>query len=347
MLEVGTIWRDRCLIYDAKRSKILKGYEGEVHSYLSSIGNRDKYNVWYDTHEKKSFSLHQPRETFFGKDHNVNSYQDEFLTKAPNGKKYAEQTLAYWAGPFLKQAKNTIVNEHCIYSNPDGYFEDYRGKDLLVICGGPSVNDVSWENLEYDYVWSCNEFYLNEKIIDNNIKVDLTTMTPHFDLLGNTKLEEYVKRNNTKVSFEVERGRIPKEVKKVKYFANEYPKNSMFFHTWYRSAPGIGPRLVVYAMMTGAKNIYVVGLDGRHETETDNNLMHAFNGHKKVPNWFRTYGPRFQIRQFVVFWDYVQYLKEKNDVNVYNLGENCDYNVSSAITKSISPLPKHIEEKIS
>ena len=55
--------------------------------------------------------------------------------------------------------------------------EVYKGKKIMIVAGGPSTNDVAWENLDYDYLWTCNYFYQNEKLKDR--KVDLA-------LLGNT-----------------------------------------------------------------------------------------------------------------------------------------------------------------
>ena len=45
----------------------------------------------------------------------------------------------------------------------------YSIKDskILIVGAGPSTNEVKWYNLEYDYIFSCNHFFLNEKIFQD------------------------------------------------------------------------------------------------------------------------------------------------------------------------------------
>ena len=50
-------------------------------------------------------------------------------------------------------------------------FSKYIDKNILIIGGGTSTLDVKWENLDYDYIWSCNDFYISERL--ENKKIDL------------------------------------------------------------------------------------------------------------------------------------------------------------------------------
>ena len=49
--------------------------------------------------------------------------------------------------------------------------EDFGGKTILILGGGTSTLDRKWENLDYDYLWTCNSFYMEERLL--NKKVDL------------------------------------------------------------------------------------------------------------------------------------------------------------------------------
>ena len=48
-------------------------------------------------------------------------------------------------------------------------FDKYTDKSILIIGGGTSTLDVKWENLDYDYVWTCNDFYLEPRVLSQNI----------------------------------------------------------------------------------------------------------------------------------------------------------------------------------
>ena len=54
------------------------------------------------------------------------------------------------------------------------------GKKILVLGGGTSTIDVKWENLDYDYLWTCNDFFLSDRI--NKAKVDLVTLAYNTNL---------------------------------------------------------------------------------------------------------------------------------------------------------------------
>ena len=50
----------------------------------------------------------------------------------------------------------------------------FKDKTILVLGAGNSTLDVKWENLDYDYLWTCNQFFLLDRI--DNVKVDLVTL---------------------------------------------------------------------------------------------------------------------------------------------------------------------------
>ena len=62
--------------------------------------------------------------------------------------------------PFTDNIKKSFG---IVYNHLDE-FEKFKDSKILVVGAGPSTNEVKWYNLEYDYIFSCNHFFLNEKI---------------------------------------------------------------------------------------------------------------------------------------------------------------------------------------
>ena len=75
-------------------------------------------------------------------------------------------------------------------------FKKFEGKTILLIGGGPSTNDIDWTNLnfDYDYAWSCNNFFMNPKM--EKVKMSLVALSPTVDL-EDERLINYVKKHNT------------------------------------------------------------------------------------------------------------------------------------------------------
>ena len=69
----------------------------------------------------------------------------------------------------------------------------YKDKSILILGGGPSTNEVKWENLEYDYIWSCTNFFMNERITSQNI--DLGTLG-NLQNFSDKRLLNYLDNNN-------------------------------------------------------------------------------------------------------------------------------------------------------
>ena len=73
--------------------------------------------------------------------------------------------------------------------------EMYKGKKIMVVAGGPSTNDVAWENLDYDYLWTCNYFYQNEKLKDRKVDLAILGNTVNF---SNNDLKNKLKEDDSK-----------------------------------------------------------------------------------------------------------------------------------------------------
>jgi hypothetical protein len=303
---------------------------------------KEEFNIWFDHKNQTYFSQNQNRGSAYGKDHHFNCKREQFVQGAW-GLKYCDDSIKDWAA--LSKQDRTI-NEEIIFGNHPS-LENLQDKSVLILGGGPSVKTVSWDKLKYDQIWSCNHFYKNNKI--SNRKLDLVTLTSGLEgLLEDPELLGYIKKYNPLVSFEVEQGHRLADIKNYKKVSKfcEFYKNSTYFQTRYRGQPGLGLRMIIYAAMAGFKDIYFVGIDGRSQEEKNGSLLHAFDGNKNIPNWYKKYGDDFQERQFIIFWDYLMDLKKEYGFNLFNLGESEKYNVLGKLFRETFPLPWPIREQI-
>ena len=70
---------------------------------------------------------------------------------------------------------NAKVNhEVMLQDHPE--FEKYKGKTILLVGAGPTASEVNWEkmDLDYDYIWTCNNFHKNEKL--SSLPVDMAML---------------------------------------------------------------------------------------------------------------------------------------------------------------------------
>ena len=334
---LGEVWNNCAVVYSNGHvsDNIGEKVIDDIKKYINIFPYSKKDTIWFDLKEYKYFSGSQFREGPAGKEHNFCSDDIEFLDSK-------------WGNIFVNNIiqdidvfknQEIVRTQECIYSNPH-YLKKYEGKSILIVSGGPSTADVGWENIKTDFVWSCNHFFLDPKF--ENIDVDLVTLANNVDFLENKKLKSYLSNKKTKVAFEIERGDHLVDYENMKKFIFNNPEICSFFHTRYRGNPGVSLRLLCYAIFLAPKNIYFVGIDGfKKETQA-----HAFELNKNNPNWFQRYGSRFQDRQFVAYWDYILKLRDVYKFDLYNLGEDHPYNVSSEISKKHFPLSKEIKERI-
>ena len=316
---------------------------GHVQKMNGDSHAHKNYNIWYDLVEDLCFSGCQFNEfRMFGKDQNFYTTRKRFFEHCK-----AHYLKDFYGNSSVFNGRQVIgdQNSDFLYTNPE-VFEKYKGKSVMIVGGGPSTRDVAWENLEADYIWTCNEFYKNEKFA--NKKVDLVSLAPLVDdrLLGSRLEQCFVDNRDLIAAFPADRSGFSSTP--VLDFAAKYPQQSCLYHTRYGSVLGTMNRLICLAIYAGARKIYFVGMDGRNVCESNGDLLHAFDGNKPVPTWYQRYGDRFQIRQFVVFYDYLLTLQQHFGYNfeIYNLGEGHEHNVSTNFTKQICPLTAEIKKKV-
>ena len=325
-VDLGTVWHDCVLVRNNKGEldhfhsdektdlirKEVNSYKKENPSY-----DKDEGSIWFDLNEEFCFGTAQYKSwpgtsNLPTKDHSFFKDRKNFIRW---GKDYVKQALkdnqVFKNQPIIQDCEFFIGYPDCL--------KKFHNKSIMIVGGGPSANTVNWENVKTDYLWSINKFYLNDKVANKG--VDLATVASHIDILNDIELQEYMKKHKTIVSFELERGNVSGEYKKflqMADFAKLFPNQTTFFHTRYKSQPGVGMRFI----------------------------LHSFEEDKENPNWYNKYGNDFQKRQYIIFWDYLLSLKQRFNYNIYNLGEDNEHNISGAISKLVSPLPDYIKEAV-
>ena len=295
--------------------------------YCTIIRHEPKMHVWYDTVTKKCFG---PEQDFYANpgDFSFFSQKESFSTKPHWG---AEHLQRYLPPIFGEDASNTT--QYVIQDFDE--LKKYEDKTILMIGGGPSAKDVDWKNMdiEYDYVWSCNNFYLNSEM--NEFGVSLAFLGPPVDL-ESKELQAYVNENKTTCVFEagISPFRRPEE---FELFKEACPDRSCYIHQRYFSKLGTVARMVCLGTFLRAKKIYFVGMDG-FPGKDGNKYEHVFEGPKK-DHGGRLFSYDLHRRQYVLLWDYLLNTLEDYGTEYQNLGEGHPANQSSDISKKEFPLP--------
>lgn len=339
-MQLGTVWNNCILIYyDGKLGgfpvHLEKKIVAEWEKYKQKYKYYENYNGWYDLDDKICFGGAQFRNSIAGKDHHFIDDEKDFL-------------VGKWGNVFVEKVikENKVFTTQDIVYDREGIYSTnaslrkFNGKSVLIVGGGPTTNAVRWQNLDYDYIWTCNKFYLNPEI--SECHVDLVVLARDVPLSNNDQFESYLQKHPTLMLFQLERGNNIDAWKEANTFVEKYPERCFFFHTRYHSRIGIGARLLCQAILLGLKDIYFVGIDGM----TKDGPLHSFEPSKDNPRWYKIHGDALQKRQFVVWWDYIFSLKKQYNFNIYNLGEENSYNVSRNISKQECPLTDFIKRKI-
>lgn len=226
----------------------------------------------------------------------------------------------------------------------------YVNKSILILAGGTSTLDAKWENLDYDFVWTCNNAYKEERI--SNIEIDLYLIANNTDVTEKKLINKLNENIQCKVIAEpvfMKPEKITPE--KLKNFSEEIKCKFIFENIPVKKAncplaytTGAGFRLINLALMTEASSIYFSGFDGWNSS--DNN-KHAFN---KIHGRDQELIKRWKQKNWDLSTNYQQafkyFLTYKGYNRLQNLGEGFDYNLGTPISSKYFPLRKEIKEKI-
>ncbi len=224
--------------------------------------------------------------------------------------------------------------------------DKYTDKKILIIGGGTSTLDVNWENLDYDFVWTCNDFYFEPRVYNQDI--DLYVLSYMTDL-NNPYLRTKLRNSNSKVI--VEPLHYREKIKSAEY--NEFRKYinipieklNLELPGKPAGAAGVCFRMILMALQTNASTIYFSGLDGFNEKFTN---VHAFTKHPglKDTDSRRTYKGTQDSYYEIFTKAYEYFLTKPGYERLQNLGEGFDYNIGTSISKEHFPLKKEVYEKI-
>ena len=211
----------------------------------------------------------------------------------------------------------------------------YENKNILILGGGTSTLDTKWENLDVDYIWTCNDFYKLDRI--NRKKIDLVTLGFNTDL-GNKKLIDKLKKDSPTVAIEPIHFRHKKNSNKFKEFSNKF--KVVEFNIPIETIAGAASRLILMALKMNPSKVYFSGIDGFNQSFTN---KHAFTGHigLKDSDTRRDY-----FIYYNGFTEFFRYLLNFDYSKLQNLGEGFDYNIGTEISSEYFPLSDTIKEKI-
>ena len=291
-------------------------------NYITIVGHNPKKKVWYDPVSSTCFGSEQifyrsPEEfSFF-------SSEEDFHSNPRWGLAHVMNYLGKVFGTRIESSEEYIFN-----SVPA--LKKFKNKKILIVGAGPSATDIDWKNIdvEYDYIWTCNKFYLNEENL--SINYDLVVLGPTVDL-QDERLNEYIKQNNTTCVFEagVSPFRKEEELEKFKDFGH----NCAYYHLRYFSKLGVTARMICLAHFLGVDTCYFVGFDGNPVGK-----KHSFEANKQHNEpWRKHDASSIYRRQQVLLWDYLI-----NDLGTetkfQNLGEGHQDNEVTEISKHLFPL---------
>lgn len=240
----------------------------------------------------------------------------------------------------------------------------YNNKEILIIGGGTSTLDRKWENIinPETHIWTCNDFYLNERVISQNI--DLYQLGFQTELT-NKQLQDKLRINKPFTYFEPEHYRGKQNSKEFKKFIKDIgyavPGMNIDYGLTstdqrytidgrkygYRPAQKSGAvfRLILLAMATRAKKIFFVGFDGFNKEFSN---AHAFTGHVGLKDSDQRRIWNNDPMSYVnVFEDAFRMLATREDCKrLQNLGEGLDYNLGTRLSKEYFKLEDRVYEAI-
>lgn len=227
--------------------------------------------------------------------------------------------------PRIRQAFKNFCEPLHIYDeiimSEQSFLRKYEKAKVLILGGGGSTQrwlDQGPDLSQYDYVWSLNNFFMND-FIRENVHVDLFTVGPGVNL-ADEQLNWYLQKHQTVAAFELhqkwardfrnsETGQMPEELweEADRFYDNQ---NKCVFQTKFYSQLGGGVRLIIYAAHLGVSRVDFTGFDGPAAIYSGD---HAFEqGKQAFPGAVRHMGQAqkelfFQI-QYDVFWMYIKNL---------------------------------------
>ena len=335
--------------------QIWNGYRrlhGSVWEDISTGETFDAETNWYSSHAATGDPC--VKMSLLGVSHSMgieapgfNSNSIYFITKPErfiNGNIHDSHFVHKYCAPFY--GDNIKCTPEAMFGSANlNALEKFKDSKILIVAGGPSAAERQWDPSDYDYVFSCNHFYLNEKLSKHDVAYAIFADEVALSL-KNERLINYLNANSTIVCLDdriahLAHARPSKRQEAedtVSFLNKEYPDQHMFVHFRYRSRVGTGTRLILSAIFFGAKQIHFVGVDGMApDTKIGDLHNHAFQEGKRYNSENLQYD-RYR-RHYTAFWHYViNGLKAHERIEFQNLGEGHRCNQSTDISRQLFPL---------
>jgi len=221
----------------------------------------------------------------------------------------------------IPKKRNYVFDGEYLYENLDEFVKFRNGK-ILVIGGGPSTRDSNWDQNNYDFIFTVNNFYKSD--ILKNIKIDLAFVAGSKVNTHDRDYKDYFRKNDTLIGVEnVEDYRYIHSVQK------NFPNKSFICSCRTQlKCLGATPKIIIFALCMGARQVDCVGLDGIPKGLTKKGAIvdHAFDGKSKR-------GCNYTREQIIHSFKILDYHLNKAwpDQTVNNLGAGHPYNCWSEI----------------
>lgn len=224
--------------------------------------------------------------------------------------------------------------------SPKGLLDNkYQGKDILVVGAGPTTNLVSWENLEYDYIFSCNQYYQCKKLTDK--RVELVSLINRVLTSMPKQLEQRIVKDDSIIAIEPYHSKNVFWHPNYQNFIKRNKEKVIYFDTALQNKSGAAPRLATLAASFKPKNLYIVGIDG-YDLSKAKTTQHSFEPGLK--------GQRDRVsieevnKSHHKYAEFLGALCKEADINLFNLGEGLSENSISKVSENNYPLPDNIKK---
>jgi len=285
-------------------------------------------DLWVDMATALVFSS---SENYFNWPHEFSflNSKEGFLEDPLNGLHFVRGKYSYLFDRGFRSSSELITDL------PSEEINKYEGKKILILGAGPSLAErIDSVNLdEYDFIWSCTKFFLNDEI--KNIDLDLFSVGGNVEL-NDPDLEDFLNRNkNTKYGIECFVQPFKTKDEMIAFRDKHGAERGFSFHTRYFSKLGAGPRLLALAAILKASQVAFLGIDGYpigHEHSFEKNKEYKTlkkDGRDEAPT--RKGAEDSYRRQFCLLW---AYLLSFTDTEFVNLGQGHPGNQSTDVFKT-------------
>lgn len=211
----------------------------------------------------------------------------------------------------------TIGDEVIITYNP--ILEDFQGKKILIVGGGPTTNECEWNDKDYDYIFSCNHFFLHPRLTN----VNFATISPEVNVKSE-KFLNYFDNSNCLFCFDNKDSKDSD----IRWLYNRDPNRVVISLTRKLWKIGATSVLMILTSSFQPREMHVIGMDGAppHLKGLGFDTKHSFQPGKTSQSIHYSYDK--YVKWYGEFWDYLINDIGK-DIKYKNLGHGHPYNIST------------------